>query len=301
MAPNAIVVATAKGEEGLRRHFKLNMDFKVVGAGDTLNIGRRTLHFTPTPMVHWPDNMVTYVSPDKVLLSNDAFGQHIATSERFDDQLDWGLLRNEAGKYYANIVLPYGSQVRKALDSLSGVDIDAICPSHGIIWRSMIPDILGEYTKWCSGGFEKKAVIVYDSMWQSTAKMAQALREGLEEAGVPVTMRNLAANHISDIMTDVLSHRAVLLGSPTLNNSILPTMGAFLTYLRGLRPTNRIGFAFGSYGWGGQSVGELEKAMEMLGWEMPMDGIKLKFVPDADELAGVKEAGAKLAASILKD
>ena len=299
--PDAPIYCTAKGAEGLRRHFKKDWDLRVVGAGDTLELGKRTLHFTPTPMVHWPDNMVTYVSPDKVLLSNDAFGQHIASSERFDDELDWGLLRHEAGKYYANIVLPYGSQVQKAMEALGGIDIDVIGPSHGIIWRSRIGDLLGEYKKWCTGETEKKAVIVYDTMWKSTALMAHALREGLEEGGVPVTMRSLETNHISDVMADVLTHRAILLGSPTLNSSILPTMGAFLAYLKGLRPQNRIGMAFGSYGWGGQSIGELEKAIEEYGWKKPVEGVKLKYVPDPEDLVTVREAGKTLAASILKD
>ena len=203
-------------------------------------------------------------------------------------------------KYYANIVMPYGDQVNKALEALSGLEIDMIAPSHGIIWRSMIPQILEEYTKWASYETENKALIVYDSMWGSTKKMAFKLREGLLETGTPVTMRNLKTNHISDIITTVNDSKLILLGSPTLNNGILPTMGAFLTYIKGLRPRERIGFAFGSFGWGGQAVGQLEEFMKDLNWVLPEVGVKIKYIPDNSELANVKEVGKKLGEYIKK-
>ena len=294
VAHNAKIITSTRGEKGLKRHYKKEWDFKVVKSGDTLNIGKRTLHFVHIPMVHWPDSMVTYIPTDKLLLPNDAFGQHIATSERFDDEIDWGILKEEAAKYYANIVMPYGGQVEKALEELSGLEIDMIAPSHGIIWRSQIPKILGKYTKWARNETDDKALIIYDSMWGSTKKMAYKLMEGIEEAGIPVTMKNLKNNHISDIITDVISSRLVLLGSPTLNNTMLPTMGGFLTYLKGLKPKNRIGFVFGSYGWGGQAVGEIENILKDLSWDMPVEGINLNFVPDEKELADVKKTGNKL-------
>ena len=294
VAHNAKIITSTKGEKGLRRHYKKDWDFQIVKSGDTLSIGKRTLHFVHIPMVHWPDSMVTYIPTDKLLLPNDAFGQHIATSERFDDEIDWGILKEEAAKYYANIVMPYGRQVEKALEELSRFDIDMIAPSHGIIWRSQIPKILGEYTKWARNETDNKALIIYDSMWGSTEKMAYKLMEGIEEAGVPVTMKNLKNNHISDIITEVISSRLIILGSPTLNNTMLPTMGGFLTYLKGLKPKNRIGFAFGSYGWGGQAVGEIENILKYLTWDMPVESINLNFVPDEEELADVKKTGNKL-------
>ena len=294
VAHNAKIITSTRGEKGLKRHYKKEWDFKVVKSGDTLNIGKRTLHFVHIPMVHWPDSMVTYIPTDKLLLPNDAFGQHIATSERFDDEIDWGILKEEAAKYYANIVMPYGRQVEKALEELSGLEIDMIAPSHGIIWRSQIPKILGKYTKWARNETDDKALIIYDSMWGSTEKMAYKLMEGIEEAGIPVTMKNLKNNHISDIITDVISSRLVLLGSPTLNNTMLPTMGGFLTYLKGLKPNNRIGFVFGSYGWGGQAVGEIENILKDLSWDMPVESINLNFVPDEKELKDVKKIGNKL-------
>jgi flavorubredoxin len=294
LCPNATVITSTRGEKGLKRHYKKDWNLKVVKSGDTINIGKRTLHFVEVPMVHWPDSMVTYIPSDKLLLPNDAFGQHIASAERFDDEVDWGILKEEAAKYYANIVMPYGSQVEKALEALSGLDVDMIAPSHGVIWRSLIPKILKEYTKWAKYETDNKALIVYDSMWGSTEKIAYALREGIEEAGVPIKMRNLKNTHTSDVITDVISSKMILLGSPTLNNTMLPTMGGFLTYLKGLRPKNRIGFIFGSYGWGGQAVGEMEKILKDLSWDIPVKSINLNYVPDEKEIEDVKKIGNKL-------
>ncbi|MDP6154721.1 MAG: FprA family A-type flavoprotein [Candidatus Thermoplasmatota archaeon] len=301
IAPEAKVITSVQGERGLRRHYKKNWDFHVVKSGDSLDIGKRKLVFVHTPMVHWPDSMLTYIEIDKLLLPNDAFGQHIGGSERFDDQIEWGILKEEAAKYYANIVLPYGKQVQKAIAALGGLDIDMIGPSHGIIWRSYIPRILDEYVKWAANATENKALIVYDTMWGSTEKIAYSLREGLEEAGVPVTMRSLNTNQISDIITDLLTSKLILIGSPTLNNGYLPSMGAFLTYIKGLKPINRTGFAFGSFGWGGQAVGEIEKVMEVLGWELPVKGINLKYIPDDDELLATKGVGNDLAKLICRE
>jgi flavorubredoxin len=292
--PNAKVITSTRGEKGLKRHFKKDLNFQVVKTGDELDIGKRKLVFFEIPMVHWPDSMVTYSPSDKLLLSNDAFGQHIASSERFDDKFNWGILKEEAAKYYANIVMPYGSQVEKALEALGGLDIDMIAPSHGIIWTSLIPKIIKEYKKWATNSTENKALIIYDSMWGSTEKIAHSLMEGIQETDIPVTIRNLKNSHISDIITDVLSSKMILLGSPTLNNSILPTMGSFITYLKGLRPKDRIGFVFGSYGWGGQAVGEIEKILKDLSWDMPIESININYIPDKEELINVRNVGIKL-------
>jgi flavorubredoxin len=293
-APNAKIITSTRGEKGLLRHYKKDLGFQVVNSGDTLNIGKRTLHFVHIPMVHWPDSMVTYIPSDKLLLPNDAFGQHIASSERFDDEIEWGILREEAAKYYGNIVMPYGDQVKKALEAVSGLDIDMIGPSHGIIWRSRIPEIVEEYKKWAGFETEKRALIVYDSMWGSTEKIAYSLMEGISETDVPVSIRNLANTHMSDIITEVQDSKFILLGSPTLNNGMMPSMGGFLTYLKGLRPRNRAGFVFGSFGWGGQAVGEIEKILKDLSWDMPFDSINLNYIPDEEELKNVKKIGKKI-------
>ena len=292
--PNATVITSTRGEKGLQLHYKKDFKFKVVNSGDTLNIGKRTLHFVHIPMVHWPDSMVTYIPSDKLLLPNDAFGQHIATEERFDDEIEWGILKEEAAKYYANIVMPYGDQVTKALETVGGLDIDMIAPSHGIIWRSFILKILKEYKIWASYESEDKALIVYDTMWGSTEKIAYALAEGIEETGIPIIIRNLKNTDISDIITDVISCKYILLGSPTMNNTMLPSMGGFLTYLKGLRPKKRTGFVFGSYGWGGQAVGEIEKTLKELHWDLPVSSINLNYIPDKNDLNNAKKIGKKL-------
>lgn len=294
LAPSATIITSPHGEKGLRNHYRADWDFQVVESGSSLNIGNHTLNFVTTPMVHWPDSMVTYIPEKKLLLPNDAFGQHIASANRFDDEIGWDILREEAGKYYANIVLPYGNQVKKALGALGGLDIDMIAPSHGTIWRSFIPNILEEYGKWSDGKTEDKALVVYDSMWGSTEKIAGALRDGLSDRGIPVTMRSLKSSHISDVMSELLTAKIIVVGSPTLNNGMLPTMGAFLTYLKGLRPKNRVGLAFGSYGWGGQAAGEIEKTLQSLDWQLPIEKINIKYVPDEEILADVRKTGQKL-------
>ncbi len=294
LAPGAKIVTSPQGKKGLERHYKRNWDFMVVNSGDELNIGSRTLKFVHTPMVHWPDSMVTYIPEEKLLLPNDAFGQHIASIERFDDELGWDVVHEEAAKYYANIVLPYGDQVNKALDVVSQLPIDVIAPSHGVIWRSFLPRILQVYRRWANHETGKKALIVYDTMWGSTKKIALALQDGLEDAGIPVTVRFLQTNHISEIMPDVLVSKAILIGTPTLNNGMLPSVSAFLTYLKGLRPKNRIGFAFGSYGWGGQGAKEVKAFMQSMGWEVPLDVVNLQYIPGEDELEAVREMGRKL-------
>jgi len=295
IAPEAKVVTSPQGEKGLQRHFKRGWDFLVVKSGDTISVGKRSLQFFLTPMVHWPDNMVTFVPEERLLLSNDAFGQHLASTSRFDEEVGWNIVSEEAAKYYANIVLPYGEQVKKALAALSGLNIEMIAPSHGAIWKAYLPRILESYQKWANNETEKRALIVHDTMWGSTSRIAESLQEGLEREGIPVTMRSLKTNHISDILTDVLFSKAILIGSPTLNQGVLPTVGAFLTYLKGLRPKKRMGFAFGSYGWGGQAIKEMETVMRNLNWEMPLPSINIQYLPDEQELDKVRKAGQKLA------
>ena len=288
LCPNAKIFASPKGVEALLKHFKIDGELLTVKSGDVLKLGTRSLHFVQTPMVHWPDNMASYCPEEKILFSNDAFGQHIASSERFDEEYPFNIMMHEAGKYYANIVLPYGTQVQKALEVVGDLDIEIICPSHGLIWRSQIPEIIKEYKKWSANEVDEKAVIIYDTMWKSTEKIAHKIQEAFEEINYITRMFNLQHNHISDVMTEILTAKYICVGSPTLNNNILPTVAAFLTYLKGLAPKNRIGLAFGSYGWGGQSVGIVENILRECGFEM-LEQIKLQYVPDEELLEKAKE------------
>jgi len=300
LIPDATVITSNRGEKGLLKHYNHQWKTKVVQSGEKLSIGKRTLSFVHIPMVHWPDSMVTYSKHDRLLFPNDAFGQHLATSERFDDELPIGTLKEEAAKYYANIVFPFGGQVQKALEGLKVLDFDMIAPSHGIIWRSHCDKVIKLYEKWSTNTTDLKAVIIYDTMWGSTQKIALALLEGLRSEGISVSLKNLQNNHKSDILKDILESKLVLLGSPTLNNGMLPTMGGFLTYLKGLKPVDRVGFVFGSFGWGGQAVGEIEKIVEGLGWDRPIDSVNINYIPTENDILKMKDIGIQLAKYIRK-
>ncbi|MCD5407620.1 MAG: FprA family A-type flavoprotein [Desulfotomaculum sp.] len=279
VAKNATLFTSPKGASGLKAHYHQDWNFKVVKSGDSLNIGKRNLAFVHTPMAHWPDSMVTYLPEDKILFSNDALGQHLATSERFDDQVPLGITMLEAKKYYANILMLFDRPVAGALKAIGGLEIEMIAPSHGLIWRTHISEIVQAYQKWSANETIEKAVIVYDSMWGSTAKIAAAIQAAFENKGISVKMMCLTANHISDVMTEVIDAKYLCIGSPTLNNNMMPTVASFLTYLKGLAPKNRTGLAFGSYGWSGQSIGLVETMLKDTKMVI-LEKIKVQYVPD---------------------
>lgn len=289
LCPKAQVVCSPKGAEGLKRHFKKNWNFKVVNTGDELNIGKRTLKFLLMPMVHWPDSMATYSPADKMLFSNDAFGQHRASAERYADEIGEDLVFDDAAKYYANIVMPYGAQVMKVLEAAQSLDIQMICPSHGLIWRIKedITKIANLYRKWAQYQADKKVLIVYDTMWQSTKEMAVKFYDLLDKEGITVKLVNLQAAHMSDIVTDVMNAKVVLFGTPILNNRMLPTMGGFLTYLKGLKAKNKYAFTFGSYGWSTIGFKELEAFVKEAGFEILTEGKYIQYIPDQGEIDGL--------------
>lgn len=287
VATNAKLITSPKGKAGLMAHYKKDWDFQIAKPGEALNIGERTLNFVLTPMVHWPDNMVTYLPEDKILFSNDALGQHYASSERFDDETDFDIVMEEAKKYYANIVMPYGRQVQGVLKVVEGLDIEIIAPSHGVIWRTFVSEIIEKYKKWSANEYDEKALVIYDTMWDSTKKVAYAIQSAFEEKGISTRMLNLDVNHRSDIITEVLTAKYICVGSPTLNNNMLPSVAAFLTYLKGLAPKNRIGLAFGSYGWGGQSIGQVEDVLKECKFDI-LDSIKVQYIPDESQLEEIK-------------
>jgi len=288
LIPDTEIIVTANGERALKSYFKENWKFRTIKAGDSLSTGKYKFNFFPTPMVHWPDNMVTYLENENILFSNDAFGQHLATTERFDDQYNLGIILDEAKKYYANIVLPYSMQVEKALSDLASLKIDMIAPSHGIIWRKNIEMILKEYVMWSSQNTKRKALIIYDTMWNSTAIMAGAIASVFGSKGYEYKLYNLQFNHISDVMTDVPDSEYICVGSPTLNNNMLPSVSAFLTYMKGLAPKQKKGLAFGSFGWGGQSVKQVHEALAGCNFTM-LDSLSIKYRPSEDELLKLKD------------
>lgn len=290
---NARLVCSVNGEKNLKQQFgDLNWNFHVVKTADKINIGKRNLSFVLTQMVHWPDSMATYVEEEKLLFPNDTFGQHLASHERFDDEYNEGVGLEEAKKYFANIMMPYASQVGKAMNEFEKLDIQMIAPSHGLIWRKNPSVILDSYKRWESSQTQNKAVIVFDSMWGSTRKMAYGIYQAFEKKKILAQLRDLKSYHISDIMTEIVDAKYICVGSPTLNNTMLPAAAAFLCYLKGLRPKNRIGLAFGSYGWGGQSIGEIQEAFKFLNYKI-LEPIKFLYVPKEKDLQKITDELAK--------
>jgi flavorubredoxin len=285
--PDVKVFASPNGIRGLKEHYKEDWNFEPIKSGEAISLGERSLNFVLTPMVHWPDNMVGYMPEEKILFSNDGFGQHLASSERFDDQYPVDIVMEEARKYYANIVLPYSRQVLKVLEVVDSLDIEMVANSHGIIWRKHTKEIIEAYRKWASNETRKKALVIYDSMWTSTEKMASSIRDAFENKDYDVRFIKLTESHISDVMTEVIDAEYICVGSPTLNNNLLPTVASFLTYLRGLAPKNRKAISFGSFGWSGESTGQITEYLSSAGFDVVKE-IKQKYIPSDEELNNVK-------------
>lgn len=283
------------GESGLRKTFHADWPLVPVKEGSELKLGQRRFAFIPTSMLHWPDSMCTYLAEDNILFSMDAFGQHLATSRRFDDEIGLDVIMPEAAKYYANILMPFGDLIVRAVDKLGGLEIDMIAPSHGVIWRSHPETIIGAYAAWGKGESQDKVLVVYDTMWGSTEKMAQALAKGIADGGAEVKLYNLTASDRSDIITEVLDAKAILVGSPTLNNGMFPTVADFLCYLKGLKPKGKLGAAFGSHGWAGGAVKEIQQELGQAGIEVVDSDLAVKFVPDKDEIAKCIDFGKTIA------
>ena len=300
LAPNATIVGTANCKAGLEKHYFGNWNFQTVKTGDTLSLGERTLTFLEAPMLHWPDTMFTYIEKDALLLSNDGFGQHLASSKRFDDEVDQNILMWEAAKYYANILWLYSSVVLRKLEEVQklGLKIDMIAPSHGVIWRKDPMKIVTAYLKWAKGKANKKVIVVYDTMWKSTEKMAMAMLEGIRSEDVEVTLFRLPVSDEGDIIGELLETKGLLVGSATINNGVLPTMAPFLREIEGLRPKNKLAAVFGSYGWGGGATVAIEKTLKGAGMDIVAPAMTVKWVPDKDELQKCFEYGQEFAKKI---
>ena len=298
--PNATIVGTANCKAGLEKHYFGNWKFQTVKTGDKLNLGDRTLTFLEAKMLHWPDTMFTYIEKDGLLLSNDGFGQHLASSKRFDDEVDQNVLMWEAGKYYANILWLYSSVVLRKIEEVQklGLKINMIAPSHGIIWRKDPMKIITSYIKWAKGEAEKKVIIVYDTMWKSTEKMAKAMLEGISNEGLKVKLFRLPVSDEGDIIGELLETKGILVGSATINNGILPTVAPFLREMEGLRPKNKLAAAFGSYGWGGGATATIEKSLKSASMELVAPAMTVKWVPDNEELKKCYEYGQEFAKKV---
>jgi flavorubredoxin len=296
------VFASTIGVKTLKELFHDQHEIFPVKDGETLSLGNMDLTFMETRMIHWPDSMFTYLAKDQLLFSQDAFGMHLATLERFADEIPAATLEYEAATYYANIVLPYSPIVLKALDKVaaSGLKIKIIAPDHGPIWRKDLGRIIELYKKWASQKPTAKAVVVYATMWHSTEKMARAISEALAQAGIKVKLLSMNETHRSEVVYEVLDAGALIVGSPTLNNNILPQMADVMTYLKGLKPANLIGAAFGSYGWSGESVKDLEGLLKEMKIEIAADAVSVKNVPDSGVLEKCSELGKTIAAELIR-
>jgi anaerobic nitric oxide reductase flavorubredoxin len=299
-AKNATIIASQRGKDAIIEHYGADFNIQTVKTGDELKLGKKTLRFVEAPMLHWPDSMFTYVVEDKILIPNDAFGQHLATSQRFDDEVDEHVLMAEAKTYYANILMPFAPLITRKIQEVvqMGIPIAMIAPSHGIIWRSDPSKIIKAYSDWSAGVSKNKVVIVYDTMWGSTDKMARAIAEGVASQAVDVKLLKLRAAGLTEAMTEILDAKAVIVGSPTLNNGMFPTLGSFLTYAVGLKPKGKLWGFFGSYGWGGGAVRGMTEMARKAGFEVHEVSIEVKYVPEREDLKKCFEFGQQIAAKI---
>ena len=301
LAKNAKIFSSQRGKDALIEHYGAEFNrVETVKTGDELKLGKRTLRFLEAPMLHWPDSMFTYSIEDKILMPNDAFGQHFASSVRFDDEVDECALMEEAVTYYANILMPFAPLITRKIQEViqMGIPIDIIAPSHGVIWRKDPSKIINAYLKWSSGAAKQKAVVVFDTMWGSTDKMARAIADGIISGGIEVKLLKLRATDNTDVVTEILDAKAVVVGSPTLNSQMFPTIGSFLTYVTGLKPKGKLWGFFGSYGWGGGAVRGMVEMTKKAGFEVYEPSVEVKYVPDKDDLKKCFDFGQQIAQKI---
>lgn len=300
--PGTPVYCTANGAKILKGHYHQDWNFVTVKTGDSLDLGANKLVFVEAPMLHWPDSMLTYMAGENILFSNDAFGQHYAAESIYNDTVDQAELYAEALKYYANILTPFSSFVTKKVNELLAMNlpISMICPSHGVIWREEPAQIVGKYLEWADAYQENQVTLVYDTMWNATRKMAEAMAEGIFEAdpAIRVKLMNAAKEDKNDIVSEIFRSKAVLFGSSTINNGYLFSMGGLLEMVKGLKFKNKKAAAFGSYGWSGEAVKQLSAALADCGFAIVDEGQRQLWVPDEAGLADCRAYGARFARAL---
>jgi anaerobic nitric oxide reductase flavorubredoxin len=300
LCPKAKVLGTAKCKEGLYKNYYGSWDFQTVKTQDELKLGKKTLNFIEAPMIHWPDSMFTYCPEEKLLLPNDAFGQHYATSVRFDDEVDQSVLMDEAAKYYGNILWPLGSIILKKIEDLQkmNIPISMIAPSHGVIWRRAPEKIINAYLSWAKNETKPKIVVIYETMWGSTEKMARKIIDGIIDSGVEVRLFDINQSDRTEIVKEMLDAKGFLIGSSTHDNDMLPTIAGFLEFVKGFKPKNRAAAVFGSYGWAGGAVKSMESLLQNAGISLTQLGLSVKYVPSVEELKSCYEFGRNFADKI---
>lgn len=298
--PDKPVYCTANGVKSLKGHYHQDWNFQVMKTGDKLSLGRKELIFIEAPMLHWPDTMMEYLAGDAILFSQDAFGQHIASEHIFNDLVVQSELYEEAIKYYANILTPFSPLVTKKINEVVGLGlpVNVICPSHGVIWRDNPLQIVHKYLEWADNYQENQITIVYDTMWDGTRKLAEAIAKGIKEKDgkVTVKLRNISRSDINDVVTEIFRSKTILFGSPTINRGILNAMAALIEMVAGLRFKGKKAAAFGCYGWSGESVKILNEALGKAGLEVVHEGLRTMWEPGDDEVAQALQFGREIAA-----
>ncbi len=297
------VFASPLGKKTLAAYYP-ELDITEVKTGESICTGKSNLAFVETKMLHWPDSMFTYLDTEKLLFSQDAFGMHLAGSQRFGEEYAPYVLDHEARKYYANILNHLSPKVKELLTSLPdlNLDIEIVAPDHGPIWRRPedIKWIIDLYRE-CSEQLPKpRAVIVYSTMWHSTERLANALMDGIRSTGVEVKVLDLTVSDRSEVMTEIIDCGLVAFGAPTMNNQMFPQMADAICYVKGLRPKNKIGFAFGSYGWSGEGAKQIAAELEAMGMEQPNELFQIKYMPTAEDMKRMSEVGEKLGKLLLE-
>ena len=301
--PDTPIYCTKKGEAIIRGHYHQDWNFVNVKTGDTLSLGTSTLTFVEMTMLHWPDSMLTYLDADGgIVFSNDAFGQHFATESLYNDAVNQAALMYEAEKYYANILNLYSPMVTKKIQQILAMQlpIAMICPSHGVIWKHQPTQIVEQYLKWANAYQEDQVTIVYDTMWQSTRKMAEAIAEGIREVSPQTCVKVLNITHDdkNDVITEIFHSKAVLVGSPTINYGHSFAIAGLLEMVKGLKFKQKRAAAFGSYGWSGDAVKQLNAKLTEAGFSLINDGLAKLWVPDETTLADCVEYGREFAKAL---
>ena len=298
---NAKFYGTAKLKEGLLKYYDLNIEINVVKTGDKINLGNNTLTFVEIPMVHWPDSMITYCPEKKILFSNDAFGQHIATNKTFTDEIKQDILWQEVTKYYANILWPLGPMIEKSINNLltMNLPIDFVAPSHGLVWRNNINKVIEKYLSWTKNEVKNKVVVVYETMWGSTQIMAREIVRALTNNNIEAKMFDIAKTDFAEVAYEMLEAKAFVIGSSTHDNEMLAYIAGYMHFLKGMKPKNRIAVSFGSFGWAGGAVKEIATNLSSFGIEV-IDQISAKFKPNKEEMEKCYQAGEKLSKALLE-
>ena len=300
--PDTPIYCTKKGESILRGLYHQDWNYVNVKTGDELEIGDSKLVFVEASMLHWPDTMMTYMTGDNILFSNDVFGQHYASEMLYDDMDDISKLLHEAEKYYTNIITPFSTFVTKKLAEVQGMNlkIDLVAPSHGMIWRENIGLIMDLYAKWANNYQEDQITLIYDTMWQSTRKMAEAIAEGIQQASPNTTIKilNAVKNDKNDILVEVFKSKAILVGSPTINNGFSYAIAGILEMIKGLKFKNKKAASFGSYGWSGEAAKLIKEFLEESKFAIVNDGIRVNWAPDQETIEQLREYGRKFVEEI---